>query len=354
LNERAQRFVREVKMRVEATAASVSWIPSESIAGALRRGFDVGLGHYDPPPPDVLEDDQHLHRLCRADRFRFANLLSGWAEVEDGRVVKAGVAPGSGLVMGSTTVWVGGVGATFRAMSLPVITAAPAVDGSSVRLTQTVGGRTGVPLPRPVPHPPFLQWNAPIVWTTLSLTLRADGGHQVELAGASAFPRHWVYGPDGRLRLKSGVTDQSTWVAHSFGDRTPWGAQDSATLVTLAESELERQLSHDIMRAGRRPLVRRLPAGHVLTRQGDHGDELYLLLDGVISVEVSGQTLAEVGPGAVLGERALLEGGRRTSTLTTVTPARVAVATKEAVDLGRLRELSASHRREEETPPADG
>ena len=112
-------------MRIEATAASVSWIPSESVAGALRRGFDVGLAHYDPPPPDVLDDDEHLHRLCHADRFRFANLVRGWAEVEDGRVVDAGFADGSGLVMGSTTVRVGGIGATFRAMSLPVIAAAP-------------------------------------------------------------------------------------------------------------------------------------------------------------------------------------------------------------------------------------
>lgn len=340
-------------MRVEASAASVSWIPSESVAGALRRGFDVGLAHYDPPPPDVLDDDEHLRRLCRADLFRFANLVRGWAQVEGGRVVEAGFADGSGLVMGSTTVRVGGVGATFRAMSLPVIAGQPQVEVDSVRLTQTVGGRTGVPLPRPVPHPPFLQWNAPIVWTTLVLTLRADGSHDVELTGASAFPRHWVYGPDRRLRLKSGVTDQSNWVAHSFGDRTPWGAQDSAALVTLAESELERLLSRDIMRKGRRPLVRRLAAGEVLTRQGEHGSDLYLLLDGVLSVAVSGQTLAEVGPGAVLGERALLEGGRRTSTLTAVTPARIAVATKEAVDVDRLRELASAHHREDEAPSTE-
>ena len=338
-------------MRVEATAASVSWIPSESVGGALRRGFDVGLAHYDPPPPDVLEGDEHLHRLCREDRFRFANLLRGWAEVEDGHVVEAGFAPGSGLVMGATTVRVAGVGATFRAFSLPVIAAEPRVDGSSVRLTQTVGGRTGVPLPRPVPHPPFVQWNAPIVWTTLTLTLHADGSSDVELDGASAFPRHWVFGPDLRLRAKTGVTDQSTWVAHSFGDRTPWSEHNSPALVTAAESELERQLSEQIMRGGRRPEVRRLEPQDVLTQQGAEGDEVYLLLDGVLRVDVDGTTVAEVGPGAVLGERALLEGGRRTSTLTAVTAARVAVAGRDAVDLDRLRELAATHHREDATTP---
>lgn len=337
-------------MRVRATAASVSWIPSESVGGALRRGFDVGLAHYDPPPPDVLDGEEHLHRLCQQDRFRFANLLRGWADVEDGRVVAGGFGPGSGLVMGSTTVRVAGVGATFRAFSLPDIVAEPVVDGTSVRLSQTVGGRTGVPLPRPVPHAPFVQWNAPIVWTTLTLTLHADGSSDVELSGASAFPRHWVFGPDLRLRAKSGVTDQSTWVSHSFGDRTPWSAQDSPALVTTAESELERQLSEQIMRGGRRPEVRRLVAGEVLTRQGATGDELYLLLDGVLRVDVDGEELADVGPGAVLGERALLERGRRTSTLTAVTAARVAVAAEDAVDLDRLRELAPSHHREDPPP----
>lgn len=337
-------------MRVEATAASVSWIPSESVGGALRRGFDVGLAHYDPPPPDALDGEEHLHRLCRDDRFRFANLLHGWAEVEDGRVVAGGLGPGSGLVMGSTTVRVAGVGATFRALSLPVIAPEPVVEGTSVRLSQTVGGRTGVPLPRPVPHAPFVQWNAPVVWTTLTLTLHADGSSEVELSGASAFPRHWVFGPDLRLRAKSGVTDQSTWVAHSFGDRTPWSDQDSPALVTAAESELERQLSEQIMRGGHRPEVRRLSPGDVLTRQGQAGDEVYLLLDGVLRVDVDGEELADVGPGAVLGERAVLENGRRTSTLTAVTPARVAVAAKEAVDLDRLGQLASSHRREDPPP----
>jgi CRP-like cAMP-binding protein len=50
----------------------------------------------------------------------------------------------------------------------------------------------------------------------------------------------------------------------------------------------------------------------------------------------------------VLGERALLEGGRRTSTLSAMTPVRVAVAAKDQIDPERLAELSGSHRREEQ------
>ena len=51
---------------------------------------------------------------------------------------------------------------------------------------------------------------------------------------------------------------------------------------------------------------------------------MFLLLDGVLRVEEDGERLAEYGPGALLGERAHLEGGARTSTLVAVTPCRVA------------------------------
>ena len=171
-----------------------------------------------------------------------------------------------------------------------------------------------------MPHPPYVRWQAPLVWTTLAVTLRADGSSDVELTGASAFPRHWVYGPDGRIVLKSGLADQGGWMAHSFGVRTPWADHDREALVVAVESELERQLSKDIMQGNARPKIRNLEKDAQLTRQGDPGDELYLILDGVVRVDVDGNALAELGPGAVIGERALLEGGTRTSTVTAITP----------------------------------
>jgi len=57
--------------------------------------------------------------------------------------------------------------------------------------------------------------------------------------------------------------------------------------------------------------------------------------------------VAEVGPGAILGERALLEGGTRTATLMARTKCRVAVAPGDSVDRAALAELSEGHRREE-------
>lgn len=91
----------------------------------------------------------------------------------------------------------------------------------------------------------------------------------------------------------------------SFGRRTPWGDEDSPALVTDVESALEKQLQQLIMRGGARPTIREVKAGKVLAEQGTrgaHGDELYLLLNGVLIVEVDGHQLAELGPGAVLGE----------------------------------------------------
>lgn len=334
-------------MRVDASTVSLSWIPSASVWGPLKLGFDLGLSHWDPPPPDALAGLDEVDSLRDADRFRFGNRLEGWAEFDGGRLVDHGFGERSGLVMGATTVRLAGGGVTFQAVGMPSLRSVDAA-GDAVTLRQTVGGRTGVPLPRPVPHPPFVRWQSPTVWTTLALTIHADGSSVARISGASAFPRHWLYGPDLRLTSKSAFTDESRWLAHSFGGRTPWSDQDRASLVAQVETEVERQLSTEIMRGGARPEVRRLPRGAELTRQGSRGDELYLLLDGVAVVEVDGRPVAEIGPGAVVGERAILEGGVRTSTLRGLTPLRVAVAHRDVLDLDRLRALAETHHREDQ------
>ena len=69
------------------------------------------------------------------------------------------------------------------------------------------------------------------------------------------------------------------------------------------------------------------------------------------SIEVDGTEVAEVGPGAVVGERALLEGRTRTSTLRARTMSRVAAVPFETVDRDRLSELAGGHRREDQLEP---
>ena len=117
--------------------------------------------------------------------------------------------------------------------------------------------------------------------------------------------------------------------------------------MTEVETALEREVAARIMRGGDRPRVRKLRAGDVVVEQGSEGDEVFLLLDGVLGVEVDGEVLAEVGPGAILGERAVLEGGRRTATLRAATAAKVAVVTAEQLDREALSAISDGHRRED-------
>lgn len=334
-------------MRIERGVTSVSWIPSEAVTGPLNKPiFDSGVTHYDQPPPDDIGELPPLGRWLAEDRFRFANRLAAAIDVDgDGTIIAAEYT--GGLFLNSTRLRLGSREIVFQPFALPTRQEEPVIEEGRATFVQTVGGQPGLPAPRRVNHPPFFQLRGPVVWTTLSLTIHTDGTTDFALTGASRFPRHWVYDPDGRLAKKAGLTEFKDWYRHAFGKHTPWGDEDSSALVTEVETAMERQLAATIMRGGAKPDVRRLEAGGLLTEQGQPGDELFLVLDGVLRVEVDGEGVAEVGPGAVLGERALLEGGTRTSTLRAVTPVRVAAAKEGDVDRAALEEISAGHRREE-------
>jgi Cyclic nucleotide-binding domain len=330
-------------MRYESCVTSLSWIPSEAVTGSTRVAFDAGFTHYDDPPPGELGD---IGELQAADRFRFANVLRAWVDVDaSGRITGSGY--GGGGLMGSTTVRLGALHYRFQAVQLPDLQRDTEHGEGWVRFVQTTGGRTGLPAPRRVRRRPYVQWQAPLVWTTLSLTLHADGHAEFAMTGASPFPRHWVYGGDGQLTHKSGLTDYNDWYRRSFGRHTPWGDEDSPALVTAVETALERSLSVQLMHGAAKPVFQRLAAGDTLVRQGERGTDVYLVLDGVIRVDRDGERLAEYGPGALLGERAHLEGGTRTSTLVAVTPARVASVDASQFDRTALEELSGGHRRED-------
>ena len=112
--------------------------------------------------------------------------------------------------------------------------------------------------------------------------------------------------------------------------------------MTQAESALERELSRGIMQSGAAPERRKLEVDEMLVEQGDEGDELFLVVDGVLVAEVDGEEVAEIGPGAILGERALLEGGKRTATLRARTRSRVAVIPADRIDRAAFEKLAAS------------
>jgi hypothetical protein len=332
-----------IMTRHEGLVTSLSWIPSEAIEGAQRLAFDSGITHYDPPPPT---DNMDVLALREQDRFRFANELRAFISVNDaGDIVDYGYQGGG--VMGSTLVDLRAVKHRFQAVQLADIQREPERGDGWVRFTQTCGGRTGMPAPRRVRRRPYIQWQAPLVWTTLSLTLYADGRAEHALIGASRFPRHWVYDADNRLSHKSGLTDFKDWYRKSFGKHTPWGDQDSEALVTAVETALETSLSAQLMQGGGKKRVVKYPAGAVLFEEGAAGTDVLLVLDGVVRVERGGERLAEYGPGALLGERAHLEGGVRTSSNVAVTPCRVALFDAALLDRADLEELAAGHRRED-------
>jgi hypothetical protein len=337
-------------MRIERSVTTVSWIPSDMLEGMGKLATRMKLAHHDPPPPDSLGDSvpDALEQLRVTDRFRFANHLRAYVDVDDSGTVTGYGHLGSGQI-GATTIGNGTASITIPAVQLDDIQRPPEVlsDGS-IAFVQTVGGRTGAPMPRTVSRPPFVQYHAPIVWTTLQLVIRPDGTHVADLIGASGFPRHWVYDDTGALAAKSSLADYATWMAESFGRATPWGDEDSPALVTQVETALEKELQAVIMHGETAPDVTAIRAGDVLFEQGDVGDgRLYLLLNGVLVVEVDGEAVAEIGPGAVFGERAELDDGRRTATLRATTDCKFAAAPLSSVHTDRLGALAAGHRREE-------
>ena len=58
-------------MRIDSSVTSISWIPSEAVAGMTKGVFEVGFSHYDDAPPDDIGADipATLEALRAADRL---------------------------------------------------------------------------------------------------------------------------------------------------------------------------------------------------------------------------------------------------------------------------------------------
>ena len=63
-----------------------------------------------------------------------------------------------------------------------------------------------------------------------------------------------------------------------------------------------------------------LGAGRVLARQGEHGLEFLLIVEGRASVERDGKRIARLRAGDFFGEMSLIDGKPRTATVTAKTP----------------------------------
>jgi CRP-like cAMP-binding protein len=102
-------------------------------------------------------------------------------------------------------------------------------------------------------------------------------------------------------------------------------------LALLSQIELLRHLpAEDIEPLIDRVKERTASAGEFIFRTGDPGNALYLVADGVVEVidDNAGRTLAELGPGQVFGEMALLNDGTRTASIRAKTHAQLLVIGK--------------------------
>src|SRR6266576_404087 len=280
-------------MRVDASATAITWLPFDALDRIQTIPLELAVAHHDEPPPEVVPD---LDELRSRDAFREANELRAWIDVEGGEIVDYGQT-GRSLIGDGPELEAQQV--SFAAVEFPVIQPEPEVGDSWVRFTQTVGGRIGLPAPRRVVGRPYFHVGAVSAWTTLELVIRADGTTETMLVAASPFPRHSLYAAD-------------------------------------------RRLATSILREGAKLIRRRVGRGETLVEQGRPGKALFVLLDGVFDVEVNGQVVAQVGSGAILGERAVLGDGRRTATLRAVRSSRVAVIGSDEISRPDLVQISLS------------
>lgn len=95
-------------------------------------------------------------------------------------------------------------------------------------------------------------------------------------------------------------------------------------LVVLREAPLFAGLSgEELYPVGEIAQPAELAAGQVVVKEGDPGDALYVVAEGTLRVKKGDAVLREIGPGAVFGEMALLDGAPRAATVEAITAAKL-------------------------------
>lgn len=75
-----------------------------------------------------------------------------------------------------------------------------------------------------------------------------------------------------------------------------------------------------------------LAPGHVIMREGDFDDFMYIVVDGEVRVHAGEKTILTLGPGDSVGELAVLDPEPRSATVTTATDAHLFRLNKEPFD----------------------
>jgi hypothetical protein len=148
-------------------------------------------------------------------------------------------------MMELTTVHPGQARATFEPVELPDLQQAPERRDTEVRFVQTTGGRTGLPAPRRVKHPPFLH-SARRRCGRRSRSPCAPTAPPTSRCSGEQNSRHWVYDAEGKVAAKVGLANFKDWYRGAFGKHTPWGAHaESQALVTVETCARAADVGHD-------------------------------------------------------------------------------------------------------------
>jgi hypothetical protein len=310
------------------------------VEGVFELPFGHGIAHYDKPPPDNSPD---VDALLDADAIRFANQVRAWIEVRDGQICDHGMTGGGRL--GSTTVRLRKRGHTFAGIALPDLVAQPEVFADRVRFRQTCGGHTGAPVPRAISHPPFVRVSAPLAWTTIVLTLYADGSSESKIADASAFPRHYLYDSAGQLTHKSALIRYKDWMHQSEQRRSPWAGVHEPVPTTQVKQQAERSLADTILVSASYEQYQ-LPAGAMLGSHPIRDDQVAVLLDGLMVILIDDEPAVEIGPGSIFDPSTRIAESKQHAKILARTTARFALLSRSDVDSDALHEVAseqASH-----------
>jgi len=321
-------------VRFEASASCLSWIPPLAVEGPFKVPFSIGLAHYDAPPPDATPD---IDALLAADAIRFANELHAWIEVDDGHIVDAGMT-GRGAV-GRTTLRVGPLGIRFAAVSRPTLQHPPERHDDHVRFTQSAGGHTGVAVPHRIPRPPFWRVTAPLAWSTLEITVRSDGSSEPAIAAASVFPRHYLYDSEGVLLGKTGLLRYAPWINGQVDEQTPWSRGGGPVRVTGVPSAPERAVTNAIL-VSRPHRQHRLRATMLLRERPIRDTEVHVLLDGILIIELDGEGITEVGPGAIFDPAMRTPESKAHVQARAATDCRLAIVSRRTLQDDALRRIA--------------
>jgi CRP/FNR family cyclic AMP-dependent transcriptional regulator len=88
-------------------------------------------------------------------------------------------------------------------------------------------------------------------------------------------------------------------------------------------------MSHDIHLFRTDPRALTAPAGSLLYRAGDTGDSMVGVIDGEVDVVADGVVIETIGPGGIVGEMALIDGGVRSASAVARTEVRLSLIDRE-------------------------